>query len=368
MSEEGAGRVLDRKVQAARRAIEARGMSAEKAFRRALARTAEEAWNLALIARDVTIAGADQDRTETALGRGDLIVLLDGPAGATGFAALDRAAVTALVEVQTLGIVTDMELDERRLTPTDAAVAAPLLDGTLQRLGGYLSEDPAAPPAADYRFAAMVESARIVSNLLGAARYRLFEAALDMGGGLRRGRIVLALPEPGGAARREPAPGRAPRHRDLMLGLNAPLDAVLCRLRMPVSAAEALAVGDVIPLPADAMGRLELVANGRHRLVAGALGQVNGLRAVRVTERTGAGRAVGEAPPPVEEGAPPERAATPVARASPPPSPEPGAGPSPDGFDGLPDLPELPPLEFDQVPDASDTALPEAAPGRSSTG
>ncbi|ETX26716.1 hypothetical protein RISW2_20610, partial [Roseivivax isoporae LMG 25204] len=196
--------VLSRKAQAARRAIEARGMSVEKALRRALARTAEEAWNLALIAREARQAGLDQDGVADILEREDqMILLLDGPDGALGFACLDRQAVTALVEVQTLGFVTDLAPDDRPLTPTDAAMAAPLVEGALARLADYLGDDPLAAEAAGWRFGAMIDHPRIAINLMTAALYRTFEAALDMGGGRRMGQVALVLPDRA-AARPDP--------------------------------------------------------------------------------------------------------------------------------------------------------------------
>ncbi|ETW11738.1 surface presentation of antigens (SPOA) protein [Roseivivax marinus] len=371
MADTAAEKVLSRKASAARRAVEAHGMSVEKAFRRALARTAEEAWNLALIARNARQARRDQDETAALLDSGEMILLLDGPDEMTGFALLDRQTVTALVEVQTLGLVTDLDPDDRRLTPTDAAISAPLVDGALERLADYLVDDPAGAQVAGYAFGAMIDSARIASNLLTAPSYRVFEAELELAGGLRRGRIALLLPERAPARRSAPAAGPA-RHEDLMLTLPARVDVVLARVKMSFAAACELAPGSLIPLPAEALTGAEIVAGGRHRVLTGTLGQMNGQRAFRVGERTGAGTSE-TAPGTAEHG--PDRAADASAHdpAAPPPAAmdwptdEIAAGPSPEPATAtpsvamdLPDFPDLPPLDFDEATVADEDADPLA--------
>ena len=49
----GQGGVLGLKAQAAQKAFEARGMSPAKALRRALSRTADTLWDLALVCQSV---------------------------------------------------------------------------------------------------------------------------------------------------------------------------------------------------------------------------------------------------------------------------------------------------------------------------
>ncbi|ETX26674.1 FliM/FliN family flagellar motor C-terminal domain-containing protein, partial [Roseivivax isoporae] len=85
-----------------------------------------------------------------------------------------------------------------------------------------------------------------------------------------------------------------PPHEDLVLSLPARIDAVLCRLRLPYATLEALAPGALLPLPPGALDMAELVAGGRHVVTRGRLGQMNGLRAIRVSEATGAARAAAQ--------------------------------------------------------------------------
>ncbi len=279
--------VLGQKAQAAQRAFEARGMSPSKALRRALSRTADVLWDLALVTQGVSVEMHDQDGVIDGLGQQDLLILLDGPDGALGLASIEREVMTAVIEVQTIMQVTQMPVEEDRvLTPTDAAMMAPLLDGTLERLVQNLDHHPLSPQLEGFKFGAMIEDARAASLLLDASSYRTFRAEVDLALGRRKGALSIILPERT-SEQLENAEGADPDapgpHEDQMGKIPARLDAVLSRITMTLSEAEALKSGDLLHLPADVLDRVELVA-GRNQVVAkGRLGQLNNQRAVRLT-------------------------------------------------------------------------------------
>jgi flagellar motor switch protein FliM len=278
--------VLGQKAQAAQRAFEARGMSPTKALRRALSRTADVLWDLALVAQNVHLEMHDQDGVIDGLSGSDLLVVLDGPDGALGLASLDRAVMTALIEVQTIQQVTQLPVDEDRvLTPTDAAMAAPLLDGTLERMAEALHDSPLRAQLQGYRFGALLEDPRAASLLLDAAAYRVFRAEADLALGRRRGTVSFILPDlKRPPADRTQAQGDGPGpHADLLARVPARLDAVLSRITLPLSRAGALKPGDVLKLSPDALDRVEVLAGRNHLVAKGRLGQLNGLRAVRLT-------------------------------------------------------------------------------------
>ncbi|MFD1342938.1 FliM/FliN family flagellar motor C-terminal domain-containing protein [Litorisediminicola beolgyonensis] len=326
---------LRQKAQAARRRQDARGMSLEKAFCRAFARAAEGLWDLAVLAREPKSILYDQEMAVRALSNCDLILLLDGPDGQPGFAGFDRTLVAGLIEIQTLGLVSAMRPEERVFTATDAAMTAPLLDDALTRFAGYaaaLDEEP----AAEFRFGAMLESARSAGNLLNASAYRGFTAALDLAGGRRHGRVVLLLPVPehDDAADEPAGTSRGRPHEALMLGLPAQLDVVLARVTLPLSQVRDFQPGDVLSLPRGALGTAELVAGPRHRISRGRLGQVDGHRAFRLSDALGGQPQAAEPAPDT-----PTAVADAPARAAPPPAPR-----------ALPEtLPDLPPLTFDEI-------------------
>lgn len=275
--------VLGQKAHAAQRAFEARGMSLAKALRRALSRTADVLWDLALVTQSVTVEMMDQDEVVDALGHKDLLVLLDGPDGAVGLASVDRQVLTGVVEVQTIQQVTQMPVEEDRLlTQTDAAMLAPLLDGALGRLADTLTDHPLHAQLCGYRFGAMIEDSRGAGLLLDAAAYRSFRADIDLALGRRRGVLTIFLPEIKPKRSASGACEGIGPHEERLSRVPARLTATLAKVTMPLGRAEALKPGDMINLSPDALDKVEVVA-GRGQLVArGRLGQLNGLRAVRL--------------------------------------------------------------------------------------
>ncbi|WP_417743749.1 FliM/FliN family flagellar motor switch protein [Salipiger sp.] len=333
--------VLAQKASAARRALEARSMSPSKALRRALSRTADVLWDLALVTHGVEQAQLDQDGVVAALGGDALLILLDGPDGVPGVARIDRSVMTGLIEVQTILQVTQMPVEERPLTQTDAAMMAPLLDNALERFERYLEEHPLQPQIAGFRFGAMVEDSRAAGLLLDASGYRAFRVSLDLALGRRSGELALFLPDraDASAADESGAAGQEGPHEQKMKLLPVHMDAVLHRLVLPLSAAEKLRPGDLIPLPPEALDGVELLAGDGSGVAGGRLGQINGMRAVRLAWPQGSGGHAqddeGVAASLLSEGAQP--AAMEVAAALPPER----------GPDLAEDLPELPPMEFD---------------------
>ncbi|SDY41486.1 flagellar motor switch protein FliM [Citreimonas salinaria] len=267
-------------------------MSTAKALRRALARTAEDAWSLVLVCSGVQLDLLDQDGVVAALRPDTLLIVLDGPGGAIGLAQVDREILTGVTEIQTIQQVTKMPVDTRPLTHTDAAMMAPLLDGALAEFVENLAENPLRPQFEGYRFGAMLEDPRSASLLLDAAEYRTFHAEVDLALGRRTGTVSLFLPDRVLAAPEDgkPAPGAEP-HREAMLNVPARLDCILSRVRMPLVKAEALKAGDLITLPAAALDGVEIVAANGAVVAGGRLGQMNGARAVRINwpKSTGTG-------------------------------------------------------------------------------
>ncbi|SNT17116.1 Type III flagellar switch regulator (C-ring) FliN C-term [Antarctobacter heliothermus] len=331
-------------------------MSLAKALRRALSRTADVLWDLALVTQSVTVETMDQDDVVEALGKTDLLVLLDGPDGAIGIASVDCQVMTGVIEVQTIQQVTQMPVeDDRVLTQTDAAMLAPLLDGALGRLADTLTEHPLHSQLVGYRFGAMIEDSRAAGLLLEAAGYRSFRADIDLALGRRRGVLTFFLPE---CKPKRGAPGAVQGvgpHEERLSRVPARLDAALARITLPLSKAEALKPGDVLNLPLDALSKVEVMAGHGHLVARGRLGQLNGLRAVRLTWPGG--------------GAAPVAAANPAGAASAATAQaDKGAsfdGPQPVSKAGLPvlsdvpvgdpvadadlaeDLPDLPPMDFE---------------------
>lgn len=343
--------VLGQKAQAAQRAFEARGMSPAKALRRALSRTADVNWDLALVVQDVGIETLDQDGVVDGLDPSDLLILIDGPDGGLGLVVLDREVVTGVIEVQTIQQVTQMPIDKDRvLTPTDAAMMTALIDDTMERFVELLGEHPLQRQIEGFRFGAMLEDARSAGLLLDAASYRAFRIDIDLALGRRRGKMSIILPErkktraKEGDEASETGPGP---HHDAFSRVPARLDATLANLTLPLNKAQALKPGDLIPLPPDALDKVELSAGRGRPVVIGRLGQLNGMRAIRLNLPPSAGAAMAAAQTADGFGSCAEPAAEEL-----PPLGDMSQGMD-SGFDGGFDadtpeeLPDLPPMDFE---------------------
>ncbi len=260
-------------------------MSPQRALRLALEKTADEDLSLALTVSSSERTKADHAGLIALIPDAMMLILIDGPDGATGMVALDAAILASLIEVQTMGQVLSRPAPVRALTRTDAALATPLVDGVLTRVTGHLSDHPDRHWACGYRFGAMIEDRRSLGLALTAPDYHVFRLPLDIGPGIRMGEMVLALP-----VRPDPAvvagvaeqvdPSR--QLQDRVLAAPARLDAILCRLHLPLSEIGALSVGDVLAVPQDAIREISIEVAGARRLATARLGKLDGLRALRL--------------------------------------------------------------------------------------
>ncbi len=262
-------------------------MSPSKAIRRALSRAADVLWDLALVCQSVTVELRDQDGVVACLTDDDLLLLLDGPDGALGLAAIDRSVLTGVIEVQTIAQVTTMEPEERSVTSTDAAMVAPLIDAALARFAENLHADPMHPQVKGFQFGAMVEDRRAAGLLLDAPQYHSFEVQVDLALGRRKGTIRIILPQGHQPAALETAEalqeGEPNPHAHMLEQLQVRLAAVLGRISLPLGKAQSLKPGDVLTIHPDSLEDVHLQAAQGHLVARGKLGQLNGMKAVRLT-------------------------------------------------------------------------------------
>lgn len=261
-------------------------MSPLRALRLATEKTADESFSLVLSVQEISRSLVDHAGLLKLIPDGVLLLLLDGPEGAVGVMTLDAAMLAALIEMQTVGQVLARPLRDRPLTRTDAAMAAPLVDGILLRISQHLDAHPDRYWTCGYRFGAMIEDRRSLGMALAAPDYHIFRVPLDIAAGVREGEVILALPqrEDPDAQARGADQTQASRHLQARV-LDAPvrLDAVLCRLSLPLSDVGRLSVGDLLELPNDAMREIAIEGVGRRRVATARLGKIDGMRALRLT-------------------------------------------------------------------------------------
>ncbi len=323
------GSALARKLQAARHAGAEAGAPEGRTLRLAAARAGRR-----VLACDITATGLDEDRAdrpealEALLAGSALVLRLDGGAG-PGLAALDAGAVAAIALLRTVG-VTGLDTLARTpprqdpATPVEAALARPYLDDLLA--GWHAALGPAASAVLPQPLHCGPPAVALRAAVLGLPQgaYRVFLLDLDIAG-RAEGRLRLALPKPLPPADPVTRPEDwAEAFRGTVLDCPAGLEAELCRITLPLARLRALRPGMQIALPGDSLGTVALRPPGRAAVAAGRLGQVRGLRAVRLT---------GSAPPrrPAARASPPRRLRVsnrPAPRPAPIPRPQTSPRPS----------------------------------------
>ena len=195
--------------------------------------------------------------------------------------------MSAIVQTQTIGQLTSATPPEARaFTNTDAAMVAPLVEEALVKAAELAEMAEEEVDLSGYEYMARAGDLRSLCLTLVEEVYCGFELTIDLVGGVRQGHIAILLPQrpcdveedagaqPDAGARLEQSSGV----------VRAELNAVLCRMNVPLSDLSALGIGDVLPLERARLDRTEVLAIDRTRAAVGRLGQSGGLRAVRINE------------------------------------------------------------------------------------
>ena len=380
MGEATSNKILERKAANGRESHLARAMTVQKALRLTIAKVAEDRHDLALATLAIAVDSVENETLGDVLQPDQLLILLERPGGQVGLAMLDGAFVGGLVQQQTMGQVHPQMEEERQPTQTDAALAEPLLNDLISRLENLVERASDRQTFAGFRFGAMSEDIRLALMALEAAEYRSFEVSLDIARGARQGKMTLLFPMPGLAElphenesnEVDETQDDAPDVVKTVFQLEAELNIVLCKLRLPLGMLENLQPDSLIDLPQNTFPDVQITTINGDVVSNGQLGQMDGQRAVQFAyapKREGAPqrRATDRADADVPEVRPLDEQ---LALAPPEPMPDvtdaiPGdlleLPALPGEISGLPDLPDLPDdVSLDLPPELpSDDALPE---------
>ena len=297
MADGSADTVLERKAQAQRQALGVGTISISRALGRSLSIAADALWALGLASRVFKDEILGMDRALNRVSEDQLLVILEKDGSPCALASFDRALVTGLIEVQTLGKITRMPLDDRPYTQTDAAMMAPLVDAALPRFASMLAGQPDLVHVHGYGFGALVDDIQTAGLVLDAQAFHTISLELSLAQDTRAGRAVFLFPQHDIAKGKDAAgAGNKGKHEAVMKLVPARMQAVLTRIHVPLSKAQALKPGDVLDISSEAINAVTLVVEGGHVAAKGKLGQMNGLRAVRIGE----GPALLHAPNPPE--------------------------------------------------------------------
>ena len=285
---------IRRKIEAGRLPVEPGLATAAAVWAVALARAARLRLSLDLAVRGMADRPAALAEVLDLQPDRALIAVLEGPGEALGVLSLSPEVLAGLIERQTLGRVTDMAPLPRRPTRTDAAMVGGLVDAALAAMDAALAASAERVWASGFRYASFLEDARPLGLMLDDVAYRVLQADVVLEGGAKTGAILLVLPAAGRAAPPAPSPAAAEGVAATLVfqaalaeqvkASEARLDAVIARIRLPLSLAMALGVGEVIRLGAAALDRIDLEGIDGVRMGGGQLGQNRGMRALRLTQ------------------------------------------------------------------------------------
>ncbi len=261
-------------------------MSPSKALRLAVEKAADEELDLVLAVIEAKRAVIGHAQLIDEINENHLIVMLDGPDGMRGAMCLDIQIIAALIEAQTMGKVFPRDADVRKITQTDAAISVPLIDGILARFEANLTEEDDHYWSGGYAFGVRMEDSRALGLVLDEPDYNIFRVTIDVDRGARKGHALLALPvreKPRvtvGVQSADPAGDGQVSLEGRLMGARARLNAVLCRISMPLSEVSGLKPGDTLPISPDALRETLVEAVPKRKVAVARLGQMNGNRAL----------------------------------------------------------------------------------------
>lgn len=245
----------------------------------ALARAAQDQARLPFVVdgallRPTTLAEVVEIIPEQAL-----IALLDRADGAgSAVFVMSQPVMAGLIEAITTGLLGSAPAAPRRPTRTDAAILARFMDAALAGSGAL---------AEGWRYAAHLAEARPLGLLLEEGDYTLWQGEARLGTGGRGGPIWLVLP----ARPAEPAAPPQAEGDDFAQDLStrigeaeARLDAVLARTALTLSQIMALMPGDMLPLGTATLDSVRLTGVDGRVIGEGRLGQMRGMRALRLSQ------------------------------------------------------------------------------------
>lgn len=268
------------------------GEEGSRAVRLAVVRAAEAQAGIVVTVPAITMEALAIEALVARLDAGLMLMAVSrrGQEGPVGFVAFDAELRAAVIEAQTLGKPLDRPASPRPPTRADHAMAEPLVAGILDGLRAEAAGTALAGWCDDTFPDGPLGGPREVGLRLAAGDYRILRLSVDLGVGDRSGQVLIVLPLPRpcetGAMDGE-AEWRLQLQR-AVLGARSDLRAVLHRERMTLKQVEALHVGQVLALPGVTVSAVRLEAIDGRAVASGRLGQIGGMKAVRIETAGGA--------------------------------------------------------------------------------
>lgn len=223
----------------------------------------------------------------------DLILWLMDEGGKVGFARVNAELRSALIEMKISGRVFDMQADERLPTSADGAIVRPVLGAVFDQI---LERDNGGPMAKFLRTVVVGTIERATRKLilgLEAGDYRQLSLTMVLGDSDRQGAITLILPphrvNPEDEAKRVAEDNWSKHLTNSVSEAPANLHAVLHRHKTTYADVRELKVGTVLGLSGVSLDSIRLETIDGTAVLSGRLGQLSGMRAVRIGAPEGEG-------------------------------------------------------------------------------
>lgn len=257
-------------------------------LRRSLRRACDRGAGLDVIASSAKYAELAFDDSLAKVQPNDLIIGLMRDGALVGALAVSCDFKAALVEAQTIGVISKSPAEERPASGTDAALVSPALAVFLDEVCPLAGGTAIDGWLDDIRLGQRLMSTRVLELSLVNETLGVIELDCGLGPTDRTGQLRLLVPMPGADAPDMPtavAEDWITLWRPVAQSVPTRLEAVLHRAVMGWSTLSAFRVGDVLPLPGASVAGVRLSDSSGAIVARGRLGQVGGYRAIRVEPR-----------------------------------------------------------------------------------
>lgn len=261
-------------------------LTSSRAVRLALTKAANDTVGLVLTISSVAEDVSGLDAMLDGLPDGLMLMGLHRQDRLVGLIALDMQMRAAVLEMETMGVLSPQTVDDRAPTRTDKMMCDPMI-------AGFLSAFPQAVRGTDFdgwgdhvTHEDRIADTRTAGLLLDDCPYRVVQMNVQLGPADRQGLLLMALPLVEDLQTITP-----PVATQSDWGVDFPkavqdapatITAVLHRFKLPLVTARALQVGTILPLTGCSVTSVRLLAADGQEVAQAKLGQSGGMRAVRL--------------------------------------------------------------------------------------
>jgi len=287
MTETTHATILRRMTRAHDGGVAENPLTSSRAVRLALTKAANDAAGLVLAVSSVAEDVKPLDAVLEALSDGLMLVGLHRLGRLVGLIALDIELRGAVLEVETMGVLSSEAADPREPTQTDKVMCDPLLAQFLSAFPDAVRGTPLDGWGDDITHDARIADARAAGLLLDDVHYRSVQMVVQLGETDRQGTLIMVLPDVEVASAPPRPVAAAPSNwttdfPNVVQDASASLTALLHRFSIPLAKAQQFEVGTLLPLQGCRVSSVKLIATDEKVVAQAKLGQSSGMRAVRV--------------------------------------------------------------------------------------